>query len=108
MIYNPVNPFSIGTFYDDADYGIKLHLRVQKRNAKKCITTVSGLSYKFQLDDMKSLIKHLKKILNCSGTIIREDNDIIFQFSGDQRNKLKQFFIDENIADDQSIIIHGY
>lgn len=113
MPINPVNPFSIDDFCDDEGDDVKLHLRVQKRNAKKCVTTVSGLPSTYSQKELKSMLSHLKKKFSCSGVIVDSDdaNDEetkILQFTGDQRENLLQFFVDEQIATAENIIVHGY
>ena len=45
----------------DAGY---VHIRVQKRNGRKCITTISGIDPKI---DLKKVLKSFKKDLSCNG-----------------------------------------
>lgn len=95
--------------FDDNDVTAetKIHIRLRKRNARKSVTTVEGLNDKL---DLKKMISHLRHKFNCSGTIIPdEDTETdVLQFSGDQRENMKSFLIEEKIADKTSIVVHGY
>ena len=66
-----------------------VHIRVQQRNGKKCITTVSGIAEDL---NVKKITKYLKNKFNTSGSINKED---------------KEFFIEHEIYDEEHIIIHG-
>jgi len=58
--FNPSVP-GIDAFEDDADATTQkdlIHIRVQQRNGRKCITTVQGLSEQL---DLKKIIKAVKK-----------------------------------------------
>ena len=79
-----------------------VHIRVQQRNGKKCITTVSGIAEDL---NVKKITKYLKNKFNTSGSINKEDNAM--QFAGDHRSEIKEFFIEHEIYDEEHIIIHG-
>lgn len=87
----------------------KLHVRIQKRNGKKCITTVEG----FEEDlDVKRICKHMRKQFNCNGNVTsdQEQGDVI-QLQGDQRDNVKQWLLDNEVIDKREvdrIVIHGY
>ena len=61
----------------------KVHVRVQQRNGRKCITTVAGLADDL---DIKRICKAFKKNFSCNGAV---QNDLevgeVIQLSGDQR-----------------------
>lgn len=111
-IDSPDNPFQISLmswpqgviYFDDCDV-TKIHIRIIKRNARKSITTVEGLDTKL---DLKKMIKHLRHKFNCSGKIVSNENASVLQFSGDQRDNIRDFLIKEEIADKDSILVHGY
>ena len=95
----------------------KVHVRTQQRNGRKCITTVAGLANDL---DVKRICKAFKKNFNCSGAIrkIAEDegdnnfvgaaNGDAIQLSGDQRNNVRMFLVDNEICRPEDIVVHGY
>lgn len=87
----------------------KLHIRVQQRNGKKCITTVQG----FETDlDVKRICKHMRKHFNCNGNVITDaDKGEVIQLQGDQRDNVKEWIlVQEIIAKNEAdrIVIHGF
>lgn len=78
-------------------------IRVVQRNARKRVTTISGLPENLDFD---KVIKVLKKSLNCSGTI-KEDDGKHLQLSGDQRQAVAQFLVEQKICTSKEIKIHG-
>ena len=63
-------PAASDPFGDAEDAGGKdasyIHIRVQKRNGRKCITTVSGLNPEL---DLKKILKAVKKEFSCNGNV---------------------------------------
>ena len=88
------------------DFNKLVHIRCQQRNGRKCITTVSGLHIDL---DYKKVLKHFKKKFSCNGSI-KEDvtYGIIIQVSGDNRDKIKDFLVDNNIVKPKNIKLHGF
>lgn len=88
----------------------KLHIRIQKRNGKKCITTIQG----FEEDlDVKRICKAMRKKFSCNGNVTQneEDLDEVIQLQGDQRENVKQWMLDnEVIAKNEAdrIVVHGF
>ena len=83
-----------------------VHIKIQNRNANKKITIVQGLDTGLNL---KLIIKFWKKEFNCGGTIIDDMKyGKIIQLSGDQRQNVMNFLIDEKICDKNMIKNHGY
>jgi len=78
----------------------KIHIRVKQRNGKKSTTSIEGLSANFQ-----TTLQSLRKVLACNGSI--QDSNVILLF-GDQRIAIKKYLIDNNIAANADIIVHGY
>merc|ERR1719265_3040675 len=67
-----------------------VHIRVQQRKGRKCITTVQGLKEA----NLKQLLQSLKKELCCNGSIIDEDkSQIVLQLQGDQREGIEKHLI---------------
>lgn len=82
----------------------KIHLRSQMRNGKKSITIVEDLPQDL---DLKKIVKYIKKKFQCNGSIKNVDEKNIIQFSGDQRENIFNFFVENKIADAENIIVHG-
>ena len=86
--------------------GSKIHIRIQQRNGKKSITSITGLPVDL---DLKKILKYFKKTLNCNGTI-SDDEEFgkIIQLQGDHRASVKNFLLDEKVSSLNDIIIHGF
>jgi translation initiation factor 1 len=82
-----------------------VHIRIQQRNGTKHITTVSGLSDKL---DFKKLVKALKKIYACNGTVLEDHSEKIIQLQGDHREAVRIFLIKEEICELKDIQVHGF
>ncbi|CAB9516592.1 Eukaryotic translation initiation factor 1b [Seminavis robusta] len=101
--------------FDDADFldqdatalEEKVHIRVQQRSGRKCITCISGLAESL---DMKRICKAWKKNFNCNGSIQRDEDtgQRVIQLSGDQRIQVRTFLVDEQICRAKSIVMHGF
>eukprot|EP01083_Nonionella_stella_P057889 151812_1 len=92
----------------DDEQGVRsaVHLRVQQRNGRKCLTTVQGLAEDL---DLKKILKYLKKIYNTNGTIVAdaEVGDVV-QMQGDQRQNIQQFLVEFKVCKGEEIKIHGF
>lgn len=83
-----------------------VHIRVQQRNGRKCITTVFGLANDL---DLHKIAKYLKKIYNTNGNVIMDPqhgSDVI-QLQGDQRANVYRSLIDWKIVNKEDIRVHG-
>lgn len=84
----------------------KVHIRVQVRNRKKCITTVQGLATDL---DLKKILKALKKSFKCNGAIVNDETSgEIIQLQGDNRAGIVDFLVSEEIVGKDSIVVHGF
>ena len=84
----------------------KVHVRVQQRNGRKCITTVAGLADDL---DVKRICKAFKKNFSCNGAVQKDDEvGEVIQLSGDQRTNVKSFLIDQEICHGEQIVLHGF
>ncbi|KAJ5077208.1 eukaryotic translation initiation factor eif1 [Anaeramoeba ignava] len=82
-----------------------VHIRVVQRTRNKWITTVEGLSQQL---DLKKILGALRKQLHCTGTVIdNEDLGLILQLTGDQRQAVAKFLLDEEICTKDNLKIHG-
>ncbi len=101
----------IDGFDDDADNKAggsadKVHVRVQQRNGRKCITTVAGLANDL---DIKRICKAFKKNFSCNGAVQKdEDSNEVIQLSGDQRTNVMEFLVDQEICHKTEVVLHGF
>lgn len=101
---NPFEPFSDSLFKGEEPL-LRVDIRVVQRNAKKRITTISGLPAKL---DYEKVNKALKKMLNCSGSVKDdEEGNRHIQLSGDQRYQVSNFLVDQGICTKAEVFIHG-
>jgi translation initiation factor 1 len=104
--------YALDAFEDagDAKGGVsseeKVHVRVQQRNGRKCITTVAGLADDL---DIKRICKAFKKNFSCNGAV-QKDEDVgeVIQLSGDQRTNVKAFLVDQEICHSENVVLHGF
>ncbi|XP_052208596.1 protein translation factor SUI1 homolog 2-like [Diospyros lotus] len=93
---------------DPAGAGSKdyVHIRVQQRNGRKCLTTVQGLKKEFSYD---RILKDLKKEFCCNGTVV-QDKEVgkVIQLQGDQRKNVSNFLVQAGIVKKDQIKIHGF
>ena len=91
-----------------------IHIRVQQRNGRKSITTVENLAEANDeetsgLTDIKYLenaAKCLRKKMNCSAAVKKQDK--VIQLSGDNRQAIKKYLIENNVVSEESIKVHGF
>ena len=94
--------------FDDAEQefsGGVVHIRVQKRNGRKCITTLTNL----QSAPVKSLRKPLSKLLSCATSIAKdaEFGDVL-QLQGDKRPELAAFLVERELVQKDKLMVHGF
>lgn len=107
----------VSSLNNDLDGGI-VHVRVHQRRARQYITTIEGLDRDL---DIKKLLRYMKKIFNCNGTVRKESTmnnkshsdqkittDYVLLLQGDHRDKVKKFFISEAIVPEKQIKVHGF
>jgi translation initiation factor 1 len=83
----------------------KVTISVGKRNGKKCITSVIGMADDL---DLKKISSYLKKTYNCNGAIIKDAvHGEVMTFSGDQKENIYNFLINEEIYKKEDIIVKG-
>lgn len=78
-----------------------VHIRLKQRSAKSSITIIENLS----IDD--DFLKTIKKKLGCNGCVKSTSSGKYIQLSGDQRNKVKNYLLENNICDEIDVMIHG-
>jgi translation initiation factor SUI1 len=100
---------SIDTNLDLDKKPLIVHIKLQQRNRKKCITFIEGLNQIQQENKDKffdSITKSFKTKFNCGVSLKKPD--YIVQLSGDHRKEIKEFLISKKILKDEQIKIHGY
>jgi translation initiation factor 1 len=87
----------------------KIHIRVQQRNGKKCITSIQGLDNDL---DQKRICKAMRKLFNCNGNVVEdEEHGEIIQLQGDQRDNVRCFLIEQTVVESSEkdrIVVHGF
>ena len=93
-------------FPEEDENQSRVHIRVQQRNGRKCVTTVQGLADDL---DLKKILKYVKKMFNTNGTVVKGDEmgDVI-QLQGDQRKNIYRFLTEFNIVPKTQITEHGF
>ncbi|KAJ2859276.1 Eukaryotic translation initiation factor eIF-1 [Coemansia erecta] len=91
---------------EDKETGMDyIHLRIRNRKGRKMLTTIQGLPEMF---DYKKLVKHFRNAFSCMGVIIDDEAyGKTIELSGDQRAKVREFLISEEIATADTIKTHG-
>lgn len=83
-----------------------MHVRVQQRNGRKCVTTLQGLADDL---DTKRILKAFKKNFSCNGAIVKDEElGEIIQLSGDQRTNIRDFLVDQQIVTESQLVLHGF
>lgn len=89
----------------DTLFTSKVTISVERRNGKKCITNVIGMADDLDLSKISS---YLKKKHNCNGSILKDEKyGEVISLSGDQKENVYNFLIDEKIYKKEDIIIKG-
>eukprot|EP00484_Ammonia_sp_Unknown_P017317 CAMPEP_0197031806 /NCGR_PEP_ID=MMETSP1384-20130603/10683_1 /TAXON_ID=29189 /ORGANISM="Ammonia sp." /LENGTH=106 /DNA_ID=CAMNT_0042461381 /DNA_START=53 /DNA_END=373 /DNA_ORIENTATION=- len=83
----------------------RVHIRVQQRNGRKCVTTVQGLADDL---DLKKILKYVKKMFNTNGTVVKDEMGDVIQLQGDQRKAISRFLTEFNIVPKSQITEHGF
>ena len=105
-----VQPTVLDPFANSAIGASKIHIRVQQRNGRKCITTLQGLDNDL---DIKRIGKAMKKHFNCNGNLIEDpDKGDILQFQGDQRENSRDWLLAQEILTSseaaERLVTHGF
>ena len=103
----------VGGIYDEEGGAQKevrkkemVHIQFQQRTTRKCLTLIQGLPDDL---DFKKIVRHMKKIWNCNGTVINnEEWGQVIQLQGDSRNRVIAFLIEEGLSTKDLIKKHGF
>eukprot|EP00486_Rosalina_sp_Unknown_P007020 CAMPEP_0201565838 /NCGR_PEP_ID=MMETSP0190_2-20130828/5260_1 /ASSEMBLY_ACC=CAM_ASM_000263 /TAXON_ID=37353 /ORGANISM="Rosalina sp." /LENGTH=105 /DNA_ID=CAMNT_0047983797 /DNA_START=83 /DNA_END=400 /DNA_ORIENTATION=- len=92
-------------FPEEDENQSRVHIRVQQRNGRKCVTTVQGLADDL---DLKKILKYVKKMFNTNGTVVKDEMGDVIQLQGDQRKNVYRFLTEFNIVPKTQITEHGF
>ena len=83
----------------------KVVIQVQRRNGRQCFTIVSDIAEDL---DSHRICRYLKKNLNCGGNILK-DKELgeIMRLTGDQKQAVVDFFLEQEIYKGDEIIVKG-
>ena len=83
-----------------------VHIRIQQRNGNKIVTTVQGLSKKW---DLKEIVRLCKKKFACGGTVVEHtEYGEVLQLHGDQRNNICQWLTKVGLVKAEQLKVHGF
>ena len=83
-----------------------LHIRVQQHKGRKFLTIIE---YSFEKKELESMIKFLKKKLNCGGHVASDDvsGKLIGILNGDHRTEVSKYIISLRTIQEDKIMVHG-
>lgn len=83
----------------------KIHIRIKQRNGKKSNTFIENIPSDL---DIEHIAKTMRKKFACNGCVHKDGFSSVIQLFGDQRVIAKKFLIENMIANEEDILIHGY
>lgn len=85
---------------------VKMHLRLQQRNGRKCVTILEGI---FPDLDAKKILQKMKGQFACGGCVKKDDNENpVLTLTGDQRKEIIGYFLKKKYAEKSDFVVHGY
>jgi translation initiation factor 1 (eIF-1/SUI1) len=86
----------------------KLTIKTEQRNGRKAWTIVDNVNT-LQLDknDLKSLVKYLKKKLSCNGCLKAESDRVTMQFQGRHAEEISSILQKKKLETAERILIIG-
>ena len=83
-----------------------MHVRIEQRNERKTLTTVQGLSAKY---DLKKVVRAYKKEFACKGKVVeRPEYGKVLQLLGDQRLKISDWLTKHSLVEADQLKVHGF
>jgi translation initiation factor 1 len=98
-IFDPISNIN------EIDNNHKIHIWIRQRNSKKNVTSIEQLPQEI---DHQTVLKKMRHSFHCNGFITGSKTGKCIQLSGDQRENIKKFLLDNSIACEDGIMIHGY
>jgi len=82
-----------------------VHIRVQQRKGRKCVTSVEGLDKRLNFNRVN---KEFQKRWGCNGTVldVKEMGKVIL-LQGNWSENIKQFLLEERLASEANLKIHA-
>jgi translation initiation factor 1 len=104
-----MDPFSQDSLLKGSVIKPKLHIRIQQRNGRKCITTIEGWEEDL---DLKRICKAMRAAFSCNGNLVEdEDAGTVLQLQGDQRDNARIWILEQEIigkSEADRIVVHGF
>jgi translation initiation factor SUI1 len=83
----------------------KVVIHVQKRNGRQCFTVISDIAEDL---DLNRICRYLKKKLNCGGNVLKDEKiGEIIRLTGDQKQAVIDFFLEQEIYKADEITLKG-
>jgi len=83
----------------------KVVIHVQKRNGRQCFTIISDMAEDL---DLNKICRYLKKTLNCGGNVLKDETlGEVIRLTGDQKQSVIDFFIEQEIYKADEITLKG-
>jgi translation initiation factor SUI1 len=88
----------------------KIHIRVQRRNARSHITSLEGMDEDLDLD---RICRAMRRAFNCNGNVKKETEvgDVI-QLQGDQCDNIRAWLLEQEILTpkeaEERLVIHQF
>ncbi len=105
LIFNS-DPFNTIQELTKSPVQTDVHIRVFKRNGKKCWTTLDISTLPEITANPKAFITKCSKKFSCGGSHDKDEN--IIKFTGDIRNGLAELLEENGLVQKENIKIHGY
>lgn len=88
-----------------------IHIHIEKYKGFK--TTIENLDKLLDKDELKSLVKDMRKAFSCSVAYCKKhkkqtDDIKVVKLNGDHKEKVSEYLISKNITTKDCIQIHGY
>lgn len=100
-IFNPMDEI----LKDSLTHTDKTHIKLIPRTKRKSMTIVEKIPERI---DLNMLLKSMRQLLHCTGSIKENSDGKYIQFTGDHRLAIRDYFIQKSIVKSQNIIIHGW
>ena len=91
--------------FEDAGKREKIHIHYQKRNNRKTWTKIEGI----EKDMAKKISKKWKKLWGCNASLQKDEEteQTVLVLNGDHRGKVSRFLLENKIAEEDEMEIHG-
>lgn len=77
-----------------------IHVYIQQRSGRKSITIIQGVDLDL---DLERMCRSMRRCFHCNGTVVED----VIQLQGDQRDNVRVWLIEQEIATNENILLHG-